>query len=817
MKNLNKKVIGILLVFTIVAGVLLTNTGVRAKEEKVFYPFRSYLVAYVTSHSNDEGTNICNQWLRLLYEENHYNLGESFYDPMYESWSTKYYSNYYDENKIRKSSKGVVVTYNPEFDYFFGNTLRSNDKFLQMLWDRGFSREILVQYLNLAIDYENVRNVPRPQISDALISLTADGAYIGTCKTDAENLIRKYQLDDEFIRIFAASYNKLSQKQKEWIKSYGDDLCEDYIANGGVEKSLALKSERAELYDAAARSVVAANSDKHFRQEFFDYIEGAKTGMGHWLAQIEGIDSDFSANALLKANAMEQIFSGRGYSINEVGPEAMDYFAYYIAFDKQIRKEPWLSIHELVINNSDANTAMEEWKKRYYELHKPGITAKWEADKTVIKNDLIYVATDQPIIRGTYKTCDSDLDAIYVNGAAAVVDEAQKSFSCKLPQPLVENEKTKLELSIVDKTENRFSEELFLIYDGSAPEIELDFDQEAAEENLIWSDKTEVTYVGRAWDECVGIENSTVFADISSKDTQKSIKCQVNDEDSFELPLELSEDFATKVEVYAVDELKHESEHQIFFFRADVSAPTIELDGEAEITVKTVNDLPNYAEIKGRAFDNVSGIKSFTIDGKEYELDADGRFQIRKYVDGSGSIEIEAEDYCGNHATLPVKITLDSVQAHKNFPMKPVAKMSGGLNGNNNAKYSDDYTANANAWSNSSSCTLKGRITGDMRVINCNNICYGTNGEYAHEQSKITLQVRSAIDDSIVDTQIMYNYLIYYHDTNYTLVSNKKNHDYVIPEEYKNGLYYYQILESYGSSGVEQGGWNRVYLTISHE
>ena len=123
MKKFLKTAINILLSGTIIAGTFI-NTGIISSAEepqgqKIFIPFRSDLVKYVTSNAGNKDTIIQSQWFRLFKEET-----------STPNWASTYYSDYTSSTGITLSSKNTQVTYNSSFDPFLYSTITSNSDFI---------------------------------------------------------------------------------------------------------------------------------------------------------------------------------------------------------------------------------------------------------------------------------------------------------------------------------------------------------------------------------------------------------------------------------------------------------------------------------------------------------------------------------------------------------------------------------------------------------------------------------------------------------------------------------------------------------------
>jgi len=88
----------------------------------------------------------------------------------------------------------------------------------------------------------------------------------------------------------------------------------------------------------------------------------------------------------------------------------------------------------------------------------------------------------------------------------------------------------------------------------------------------------------------------------------------------------------------------------------DTTPPTITLTSQVKDTTST----PNLT-LKGMVFDNVSGVKSLTVNGVDVTFTLDGNFEtIITLTQGVNTITIEAKDKLGNASKKTLSVTLQS-------------------------------------------------------------------------------------------------------------------------------------------------------------
>ena len=123
MRKFLKTAINLLLSGIIIAGTFLGTGTISSAEgsegSKIFIPFRSDLVKYVTSNAGNKDIIIQSQWFRLFKEET-----------STPNWSSTYYGDYTNSSGITLSSKNTQVTYNSSFDPFLYRTINANSDFV---------------------------------------------------------------------------------------------------------------------------------------------------------------------------------------------------------------------------------------------------------------------------------------------------------------------------------------------------------------------------------------------------------------------------------------------------------------------------------------------------------------------------------------------------------------------------------------------------------------------------------------------------------------------------------------------------------------
>ena len=314
--------------------------------EEDFIPFRSSIPSFLSRYSDYKGDVIKKLWAKVFYEESYWNTAKSqredkyFYDAKYSRWYQKYnhaidtktgatIPNYYTAlDGSQKQLNHDIVLSTGDFEAYFGNTLEANPEFLgQMLNLPGYEalgkdtdglakmREIMVQYLSQPDKYQ--------YMTESIINLTKNGLYIGTKKTDSNNKLRSASyggltLDYYVLITIASKYEGdgnetyLSPTQVGWLKSYQEDLYNEYVNSGATAfngttwraSGSSLAGRYAPIYDLIARSTYAADGGR--KQEFFNYVEASGIGAGAWL----NLNRNINIPGLEKYDKIAYIFDG---------------------------------------------------------------------------------------------------------------------------------------------------------------------------------------------------------------------------------------------------------------------------------------------------------------------------------------------------------------------------------------------------------------------------------------------------------------------------------------------------------------------------
>ena len=283
-----------------------------------FVPFRSSYASYLASYSSIDSRNVRKTWEKLFWEEANWNSSHpEFYDAKYAKWSDKYYSDYFFGGE-QKSSKGVTYAYSTgDFEALFGNSVKNNETFLgELLGLSGYEKpsdtnnsvntlmtKIVTTYLADPAKY--------PIFARKIADLTADGKYIGTSRTDVNNILANGSYNGKSFDIYVLTTlayfyegdgdeSVLSPTQVTWLKSYQSYLFNEYVTKSSRPSSGSLPTDKRSLaatykpiYELLVMSEAAANSTNstHPAQEFFDYAE-ASTSMkaGAFLCLVNGIN-----------------------------------------------------------------------------------------------------------------------------------------------------------------------------------------------------------------------------------------------------------------------------------------------------------------------------------------------------------------------------------------------------------------------------------------------------------------------------------------------------------------------------------------------
>lgn len=384
-----------------VYGTIHTNDGDGAGES-VVVPFRSYYVPYISKNASETSKMIQYIWCKLFTEELNYGPGQTYYTNVGEyknGWSFKYYGDYVSQDGV-KSSKGVQVTYNDDFDGFLYQTIMANPDFIINFIIVNTNQGNV--FHNYAMNAKNHK-----YLADALIDLTADSKYLGGGKDASDNVFLKgsssvgYKYgatpawsdgsttknthDIDVLRLFGVRYSRLNDKQKQWVRTYMNWMVDDYVRNGS--SAVAAYSNSPSLYELIATSYDGFISGK--AQEFFNYCINTNTvNVGDLIyntAMAYGMDNTAwfpTGEADIRANTnMSMIFAGdadcdygNGYGQAQEGIGSgsgdgdYDWLAYNIAFNTN---EFYTRLRNLVNGYPETKQQLDDWKNRRTVI-KPG-------------------------------------------------------------------------------------------------------------------------------------------------------------------------------------------------------------------------------------------------------------------------------------------------------------------------------------------------------------------------------------------------------------------------------------------------------------
>lgn len=357
MKKFLKTAINLLLSGIIIAGTFLGTGTISSAEgsegSKIFIPFRSDLVKYVTSNAGNKDAIIQSQWFRLFKEE----TGTP-------NWSSTYYGDYTNSSGITLSSKNTQVTYNSSFDPFLYRTINANSDFVSN-WINTCPT-VFEGYCN---NYK-----VHPVFCDAIVDLTKNGYMLGGGYKKSNNIFeygfaRKDYWDLKVLAILAFRWNDLTTTQQNWCKTYLPYLVSDYESRGS--SAIAAKNNNEALYNLMAISNEGFNSSKG--QEFFSYANSDnQIRIGELFKNVfsaNGKTGDIrTTDAYLEVN-LNGIFGGDAdcdYSGSSLGDGDYDWFAYNICFSGD---GIWSRIRTFSDGDSSVAILKKEWLLRYYAKH----------------------------------------------------------------------------------------------------------------------------------------------------------------------------------------------------------------------------------------------------------------------------------------------------------------------------------------------------------------------------------------------------------------------------------------------------------------
>ncbi|MBE5912314.1 hypothetical protein [Pseudobutyrivibrio sp.] len=353
-KNL-KKAFNVLLSLIVMTLTILGTGNIAHAEESTmtFIPFRSDLVKYVTARASDKNAVIQGQWFRLFQEETSTS-----------GWSNTYYSDYTSATGVTKSSKGIQVTYNPDFDPFLYSTIASNSDFVT-----NWINNKPTVFDNYCKNYKT-----HPVFCDAIVNLTKSGFMIGSGYKKTDNVFEygfasKDYWDLKVLAILAHKWNSLSTEQQNWCKSYISYLVSDYVNRGS--NAIAAKNNNSALYNLMSISTEGFNSSKG--QEFFSNANNdSSVKVGELLKNIVasyGKASDIRTSDAYTISNVSPIFAGDGdcdYNNNSLGDNDYDWLAYTIWFSND---SMWARLRTFIDGDTTAATLKKEWLLRYYSKH----------------------------------------------------------------------------------------------------------------------------------------------------------------------------------------------------------------------------------------------------------------------------------------------------------------------------------------------------------------------------------------------------------------------------------------------------------------
>lgn len=357
MKKFLKTAINILLSGTIIAGTFINTGTISSAEEsqgqKIFIPFRSDLVKYVTSNAGNKDTIIQSQWFRLFKEE----TGTP-------NWSSTYYSDYTSSTGITLSSKNTQVTYNSSFDPFLYRTITSNSDFIS-----NWINTIPTVFEGYCNGYKN-----HPVFCDGIVDLTKNGYMLGGGYKKSNNIFEygfknKDYWDLKVLAILSFKWNEISTTQKNWCKTYLPYLIPDYESRGA--SAIAAKNNNEALYNLMTISNEGFNSTKG--QEFFSYANSNnEIRIGELFNNIFSANKktgDIRTSDVYTEVNLNGIFGGDAdcdYNGSSLGDGDYDWFAYNICFSGD---GIWSRIRTFTDGDSAAAILKKEWLLRYYAKH----------------------------------------------------------------------------------------------------------------------------------------------------------------------------------------------------------------------------------------------------------------------------------------------------------------------------------------------------------------------------------------------------------------------------------------------------------------
>lgn len=353
-------------------------------DNNIFIPFRSDYAKYITQNANKKSDVTQYIWLKLFEEELNWNSSKPWYNNHFATWSNMYFGDYVSSSGEIKSSEGVQVTYNAEFDTALYQTIINNPEFVINWLNK--KPEVFKQYAKTAREHEI--------FGKAIVDLTADGTYLGGGKdsetnvflrgvssTSSSKLNAKWSnekttvdtYDIDILRIFGANYSALNDTQKTWVRTYMQWMVDDYVSHGA--SAVAAPNNSPDLYRLIATSYEGFVSAKG--QEFFNYCinnadvyvgellvnaaEGYKVTNQLWTGKDDVAKNNTDMSLIFMASDADCDYK----SETDLGDEDYDWLAYNICFGSGY----WARTRELVSGNESTYQQMQDWLMRYYMKH----------------------------------------------------------------------------------------------------------------------------------------------------------------------------------------------------------------------------------------------------------------------------------------------------------------------------------------------------------------------------------------------------------------------------------------------------------------
>lgn len=391
MKKIFKQAINIILSIIVMSLTIIGSGNVAQAEESTmtFIPFRSDLVKYITARASDQNQIIQGQWFRLFQEETSMS-----------GWANTYYSDYTSSTGVTKSSKGIQVTYNPEFDPFLYSTITSNTDFIS-----NWIKTKPTVFDNYCKNYNS-----HPIFCDGIVNLTKNKYMLGDGYKKSNNVFEygfasKDYWDIRVLAILSYKWNELSQPQKDWCKSYITYLITDYISRG--EAAIASKKNNPALYNLMAISKEGFNSDKG--QEFFTHVNSdSSLKIGELIKNVinsYGKTSDIKTIDIYNITNLSPVFAGDGdcdYNGNSLGDNDYDWMAYNICFSND---SMWSRFRGFVDGDPTAAQQKKEWILRYYSKHSGNASSSNDVANAIANQGKTTSVTGAPFtIGGCNKT-----------------------------------------------------------------------------------------------------------------------------------------------------------------------------------------------------------------------------------------------------------------------------------------------------------------------------------------------------------------------------------------------------------------------------